>query len=134
MQSWRQLGSIWQLRPKQPRGLVEFIGGSYLAATPQVSYRRILEDLCTAGLAIHAWAYVPGFDHQSQAKEAWMAFRQARRQLEDCCGGLPTALRLGHSLGMQAASLGPRWRPWQPWLGRPEFQQLPSGSLNTPPW
>ena len=64
MQSWRQLGSIWQLRPKQPRGLIEFIGGSYLAATPQVSYRRILEDLCNAGLAIHAWAYVPGFDHR----------------------------------------------------------------------
>ena len=99
MQSWRQLGSIWQLRPKQPRGLIEFIGGSYLAATPQVSYRRLLEDLCNAGLAIHAWAYVPGFDHQSQAKEAWLAFRQARRQLEDCCGGLPTPLRLGHSLG-----------------------------------
>ena len=107
MQSWRQLRSIWQLRPKQPRGLIEFIGGSYLAAKPQVSYRRLIEDLCNAGLAIHALAYVPGFDHQSQAKEAWMAFRQARRQLEDCCGGLPTALRLGHSLGCKLHLLAP---------------------------
>ena len=56
---------------------------------------------------VHAWAYVPGFDHQSQAKEAWMAFRQARRQLEDCCGGLPTALRLGHSLGCKLHLLAP---------------------------
>ena len=107
MQSWRQQGSIWQLRPRQPKGLIEFIGGSYLAATPQVSYRRILEDLCDAGLAIHAWAYVPGFDHQSQAKEAWMAFRQSRRQLEDRCGLLPAPLRLGHSLGCKLHLLAP---------------------------
>jgi len=36
-----------------------------------------------------------------------MAFRQARRQLEDCCGGLPTALRLGHSLGCKLHLLAP---------------------------
>ena len=107
MQSWRQQGSIWQLRPSRPKGLVEFIGGSYLAATPQVSYRRLLEDLCSADLAIHAWAYVPGFDHQSQAKDAWMAFRQSRRQLEDRCGVLHAPLRLGHSLGCKLHLLAP---------------------------
>ena len=42
---WRQQGKIWQLTPAQPIGQVDFIGGSYLAATPQVSYRRLLEDL-----------------------------------------------------------------------------------------
>lgn len=107
MQSWRQQGSIWQLRPSRPKGLVEFIGGSYLAATPQVSYRRLLEDLCSADLAVHAWAYVPGFDHQSQAKDAWMAFRQSRRQLEDRCGVLRAPLRLGHSLGCKLHLLAP---------------------------
>ena len=61
MANWRQLGSIWQLRPAEPTGLIEFIGGSYLAATPQLSYRRLLEDLAADGLAVHAWAYVPGF-------------------------------------------------------------------------
>ena len=45
MANWRQLGAIWQLRPAEPTGLIEFIGGSYLAATPQISYRRLLEDL-----------------------------------------------------------------------------------------
>ena len=81
MPSWRQFGSIWQLRPSQPWGQVDLIGGSYLAATPQVSYRRLLEDLASSGLVVHAWAYVPGFDHQSQARCAWNDFRQARRQL-----------------------------------------------------
>ena len=32
MANWRQLGAIWQLRPAEPTGLIEFIGGSYLAA------------------------------------------------------------------------------------------------------
>ena len=45
MANWRQLSAIWQLRPAEPTGLIEFIGGSYLAATPQISYRRLLEDL-----------------------------------------------------------------------------------------
>ena len=34
MGSWRQVGALWQLTPEEPCGLVDFIGGSYLAATP----------------------------------------------------------------------------------------------------
>ena len=104
---WRQQGKIWQLKPAQPVGQVDFIGGSYLAATPQVSYRRLLEDLSNSGLVINAWAYVPGFDHQSQAREAWFDFRSARKQLEERYGPLPMPLRLGHSLGCKLQLLAP---------------------------
>jgi hypothetical protein len=92
---------------------VEFIGGSYLAATPQVSYRRLLEALAQRGWRIHAWSYVPGFDHQLQANEAWRLFRQERqRWLES---QVPAAgaeasqavLRLGHSLGCKLHLLAP---------------------------
>ena len=107
MPTWRQLGAIWQLKPAQPWGQIDFIGGSYLAATPQVSYRRLLEDLAAAGLVVQAWAYVPGFDHQSQARSAWNAFREARRDLEQRHGALPTPLRLGHSLGCKLHLLAP---------------------------
>ena len=41
--NWRQRGSLWCLKPADPLGCVAFIGGSYLAATPQLSYRRLLE-------------------------------------------------------------------------------------------
>jgi sugar phosphate isomerase/epimerase len=78
MSRWQQQGSLWCLTPPQPRGLVEFIGGSYLAASPQLSYRRLLEALARLGLAIRAFSYVPGFDHQDQANGAWKAFRRAR--------------------------------------------------------
>ena len=98
--NWRQRGSLWCLKPADPQGCVAFIGGSYLAATPQLSYRRLLEALARQGLAIQAWSYVPGFDHQAQANEAWKLFRSARPE------ALP-ALRLGHSLGCKLHLLAP---------------------------
>ena len=79
MTAWRQQGELWRLEPPgRSRWLVEFIGGSYLAATPQLSYRRCLEALAARGWSIHAWSYVPGFDHQAQANAAWRLFRQQR--------------------------------------------------------
>ncbi len=112
MTHWRQRGDIWQLEPGgAPRGCVEFIGGSYLAATPQLSYRRLLEALAARGWLVRAWSYVPGFDHQDQANTAWRRFRQLR----DADGTAePTAaptepriLRLGHSLGCKLHLLAP---------------------------
>ncbi len=96
MSRWQQQGSLWCLTPPQPLGLVEFIGGSYLAASPQLSYRRLLEALARRGLAIRAFSYVPGFDHQDQANGAWKDFRQAR-------GAMP--------LGPQGPNAGPEWKP-----------------------
>jgi hypothetical protein len=101
--NWRQRGSLWCLRPSRARGLVEFIGGSYLAATPQISYRRFLETLAAQDLIVHAWSYVPGFDHQAQANEAWRAFRQGREAVDQ----QPRILRLGHSLGCKLHLLAP---------------------------
>jgi Protein of unknown function (DUF1350) len=109
--TWRQRGPLLELDPpsglrSQPRaGLVEFIGGSYLAATPQISYRRLLEALSVQGWQVRAWSYVPGFDHQSQANEAWRAFRQARDQASAPTDG--PVLRLGHSLGCKLHLLAP---------------------------
>ena len=110
MSRWQQQGSLWSLTPPQPRGLVEFIGGSYLAASPQLSYRRLLEALSRRGLAIRAFSYVPGFDHQDQANGAWKAFRRARETAP--LGPQPPGqgwkpLRLGHSLGCKLHLLAP---------------------------
>jgi allophanate hydrolase subunit 1 len=102
MVRWQQCGSLWVLEPhpngeqRQDRSIA-FIGGSYLAAAPQLSYRRLLEALAQQGWRVLAWSYVPGFDHQAQANEAWRAFRSAG----------PTSLRLGHSLGCKLHLLAP---------------------------
>ena len=102
MTAWRQQGELWRLEPTgRPRGLIEFIGGSYLAASPQLSYRRCLEALAARGWRIHAWSYVPGFDHQAQANTAWRLFRQQRGET-----AFPL-IRLGHSLGCKLHLLAP---------------------------
>jgi hypothetical protein len=105
--AWRQSGAIWRLDPARlglkPDGVVEFIGGSYLAATPHLSYRRLLEALARRGWVVRAWSYVPFFDHQAQANQAWRAFRSERGA---DAGGLPR-LRLGHSLGCKLHLLAP---------------------------
>jgi len=104
MTRWRQRGDIWQLEPAGgPRRCIEFIGGSYLAATPQLSYRRLLEALASKGWLVRAWSYVPGFDHQDQANTAWRRFRQLR-EADDSTEPL---LRLGHSLGCKLHLLAP---------------------------
>ena len=106
MPRWQQQNELWILQPdSQPRGLIEFIGGSYLAATPQLSYRRLLEALAVRGWWIHAWSYVPGFDHQSQANDAWRCLRRARAALP--VAGEARPLRLGHSLGCKLHLLAP---------------------------
>ena len=101
MTRWRQRGDIWELEPAPlERGTIEFIGGSYLAASPQLSYRRLLEALASLGWRVRAWSYVPGFDHQDQANLAWRRFRQLR-------GADGAVLRLGHSLGCKLHLLAP---------------------------
>ena len=101
MTRWRQRGDIWELEPAAlERGTIEFIGGSYLAASPQLSYRRLLEALASLGWRVRAWSYVPGFDHQDQANLAWRRFRQLR-------GADGAVLRLGHSLGCKLHLLAP---------------------------
>ena len=105
MGRWRSAGALWLLDPPRPHGgVVEFIGGSYLASNPQLSYRRLLEALAALGWQVRAWRYVPGFDHQQQANTAWRAFRTLRQQLAQPAGPV---LRLGHSLGCKLHLLAP---------------------------
>lgn len=116
--TWQQQGPFWLLVPKHGRehGLIEFIGGSYLAATPQLSYRRLLESLAIHGWRVHAWSYVPGFDHQQQATECWHGFRRLRENRMNLFNTDDQRrstkepnrpLRIGHSLGCKLHLLAP---------------------------
>ncbi len=96
---WQQLGELWVYRPMEPKALIQFIGGSGLGATPQLSYRRLLEALAEQGWLIHCWPFVPNFDHQYLAVNAWRSFRAEQQNL--------ACLRLGHSMGCKLHLLAP---------------------------
>ena len=81
MATWRQVEQTWCLWPAKPIGLIEMIGGSYLAASPHISYRLLLEALSRKDFAVHAWGYLPGLDHQAQANSAWKSFRSTKKKL-----------------------------------------------------
>ena len=107
MTRWRYINQTWCNWPAKPIGLIEMIGGSYLSASPHISYKRLLEGLSRKNLAIHAWSYVPSFDHQSQANEAWKSFRICKKKLEERISIRMNSLRLGHSLGCKLHLLSP---------------------------
>ena len=92
MPAWRQRGELWTVGHAEPKGVVQFLGGSGLGASPQLSYKRLLEAISRRGWLVQCWSYLPSFDHQLLAVQAWQSFRAQRHS------GLPV-LRLGHSMG-----------------------------------
>ena len=107
MNRWRRINQTWCGWPSKPIGLIEMIGGSYLSATPTISYKRLLEGLLNEGIAIHSWSYIPGFDHQTQANQAWKDFRICKKTLMKRVGDLPFSIKLGHSLGCKLHLISP---------------------------
>ncbi len=107
MQNWRLIGNTWCIWPSKPKGIIEMIGGSYLACTPNFSYKQLLEGLFKKNLAIHAWRYLPSFDHQLHANKAWKEFRKCREHLISRVGKPIDSYRLGHSLGCKLHLLSP---------------------------
>ena len=80
--------------PSNPKKIVEFIGGSYLASKPDLTYRRFIESLINKNYAVHAYKYTPQFDHQQLAIKAWKDFKNCR-------------IRIGHSLGCKLHLISP---------------------------
>ncbi len=108
MTQWRKINRIWCIWPSKPKELIEMIGGSYLGLSPNISYKRLLEGLSKKNIAIHAWNYLPGFDHQAQSNEAWKEFRECRIKLQSRIGNEPyKPIRLGHSLGCKLHLIAP---------------------------
>ncbi|BBG93740.1 Protein of unknown function D [Prunus dulcis] len=82
---WTQVEGAWVLKPKssEPKAVVHFIGGIFVGAAPQLTYRMFLERLSERGILVIATPYASGFDHFFIADE-----------VQD----LPT-FGIGHSLG-----------------------------------
>ncbi len=98
---WQEAVGNWFLVPYQPRAIIHFLGGAFVAAAPHLTYRWLLEALYEQGYAVIATPFVNTFDHSAIAQETLITFEQGftflcrqRPELED----LPV-YGLGHSMG-----------------------------------
>ncbi len=103
----KKIGDVWCKWPSNPKGLIEIIGGSYLGASPQLSYKRLTDGFFNKDIAVNLWSYIPGFNHQAQANQAWKNLRFCRNVLQNEIGPIQKVIRLGHSLGCKLHLLAP---------------------------
>ena len=107
MSTVRRISDVFCQWPSRPVRLVEIIGGSYISIKPEITYKRLISGLLEKNFAVHSWSYIPNFDHQIQANQAWKQFRLSRNILEKRVGFIPKVIRLGHSLGCKLHLLAP---------------------------
>ena len=98
---WQVISGNWVLLPRRPIAIIHFLGGAFVATTPQLTYRRLLEFLADQGYAIVATPFTPDFDHFYLAQTTL-------NQLEQTLTHLSQSLQLkrflpiyglGHSMG-----------------------------------
>ncbi|CAN6454305.1 unnamed protein product [Victoria cruziana] len=97
---WAEIEGAWVLKPTKmkPKLLVHFIGGIFVGAAPQLSYRLFLERLSEKGILVVATPFASGFDHFLIADEVQFKFDRCLRILHDSVNELPV-FGVGHSLG-----------------------------------
>ncbi|WP_199245349.1 DUF1350 family protein [[Phormidium] sp. ETS-05] len=98
---WQEISGNWVCIPPRPRGILHFLGGAFLAAAPQVTYRSLLDDLHDRGYAIVATPFLNTFDHTEIARDVLDRFEWCVEQLQ-ISRRLPRNLPiygLGHSMG-----------------------------------
>ncbi|WP_242517568.1 DUF1350 family protein [Leptolyngbya iicbica] len=98
--AWREVSGNWLYVPQSPRAIIHFLGGAFVAAAPNVTYKLLLEALGQRGYVIVATPFINTFDHKAIAHEVLVTFDQARYYLENrvILKRLPI-YGLGHSMG-----------------------------------
>jgi len=94
---WQQVEENFVLAPSQPKAVIHFLGGAFLAAAPHVTYSRVLETLAQAGYVIVATPFLNNtFDHRQIAANVNKSFKRVRSKL--FLDYFPV-FGLGHSMG-----------------------------------
>ncbi|MGA0201385.1 MAG: DUF1350 family protein, partial [Prochlorotrichaceae cyanobacterium] len=99
--NWLEIAENWVLLPPRSRGVIHFLGGAFIGATPHLTYRRLLESLAQQGFTIVATPFLNTFDHQEIAETILRSFEIALTRLEQR-GKLRPYLPIygvGHSMG-----------------------------------
>lgn len=99
---WKEIQGNWVLIPRNPIGIIHFLGGAFVATAPHLTYRWLLEQLAEKGYVVIATPFVNTLDHIAIAKSVQLNFDRVIERLYDS-----QALRkrylpiygLGHSMG-----------------------------------
>jgi Protein of unknown function (DUF1350) len=99
--NWQEIRGNWALIPAQAIGLIHFLGGAFVAAAPQTTYRRLLEFLAKQGYGIIATPFINTLDHRGIADQALHQFEITVDYLERQNQIKPflPIYGLGHSMG-----------------------------------
>jgi hypothetical protein len=79
---WREIYGNWVVIPARPIGVIHFLGGAFVAAAPQITYRALLEDLASQGYVVVATPFVNTFDHAAIATQVLENFDDALNYLQ----------------------------------------------------
>ncbi|WP_017315207.1 DUF1350 family protein [Mastigocladopsis repens] len=99
---WKEISGNWVLVPRNPIGIIHFLGGAFVATAPHLTYRWLLEQLASKGYAIIATPFVNTLDHNAIAKSVLLNFERALERLYDGSTIRKRSLPIygiGHSMG-----------------------------------
>ena len=100
--NWQEISGNWILVPPNPKAIVHFLGGAFVAAAPSVTYQWLLENLARQGYLVVTTPFLNTFDHAAIAQEVLVTFDQAMQFLQKRVLMNPRQLPiygLGHSMG-----------------------------------
>ncbi|MFP4134233.1 MAG: DUF1350 family protein [Halothece sp.] len=98
MANWEEIAGNSVLLPSQPKGVIHFLGGAFVATAPQVTYSWLLESLAQEGYAIIATPFLNDLNHSAIAQRALNRFETTYQRLGLFRRYLPI-YGLGHSMG-----------------------------------
>ncbi len=98
MTNWEEVAGNSVLLPSQPKGLIHFLGGAFVATAPQVTYSWLLESLAEEGYAVIATPFLNDLNHSAIAQRTLNRFETAYQRLGLFQRYLPI-YGLGHSMG-----------------------------------
>src|SRR4028119_1923299 len=79
---WQEVSGSWVLIPQNPKGIVHFLGGAFVATAPQVTYRWLLEQLGHQGYVVIATPFVNTLDHTAIARDVLNRFETTLDRLQ----------------------------------------------------
>jgi len=99
---WQEIAGNSVLVPPTQKGIIHFLGGAFIGAAPQVTYKFLLESIAAQGYIIVATPFINTLDHGEIAKATLNSFEQVVDRLKytgEIHQRYLPIYGLGHSMG-----------------------------------